>query len=65
MRWIFANGFMLAAAALFFFISFGLEREYCFEVVVISIGWLLLIIIKVVTTWFYKQNFILNRGYIQ
>jgi hypothetical protein len=44
-RWVFAGGFVLTLVSFIVIdISYGTEREYTFEIVVISINWLVLIV---------------------
>lgn len=57
-RWVFIGAFILTVLALgWTSIRYGLDREYRFEVMVISIDWLVLIVNGILMSiWFRKQS---------
>jgi len=56
-RWVFVGAFILTVLALgLISILYGLERQYRFEVIVISIDWLVLVVNGILLSlWFRKQ----------
>ena len=55
-QWIFIIAFLLTIASLvIFLIQYGMEREYRFEVAVITIDWLVLVINGILVGLFFKR----------
>ena len=56
-RWVFVTGFVLAMVSLAIIsISYGLDRQYRFEIVVISIDWLVLIINGILLSIVFRRQ---------
>ena len=57
LRTTFISGFLLALGSLFIItVQYGIQREYIFEVAIISIVWLELIVASVLLSRFFKRT---------